>query len=226
MYQRGVTCMDCHEPHALKLRAEGNALCVRCHSAAAFDTEKHHFHKAGTKGAQCVECHMPAQNYMVVDARRDHGIRVPRPDLSPSLGSPNACTQCHTDRKPEWAAAAMDQWYGKTWRDRRHYGTTLHAGATQGAKALPALLALAEDAMAPPIVKATAATLAGPHLRPQSLPVVRKLLANYDPARAHRRARPDRAVRAGRARAGGRAAARRPGPRRARRGRARSRGCR
>ena len=123
MYQRGVTCMDCHEPHALKLRAEGNALCVRCHNAAAFDTEKHHFHKAGTKGAQCVECHMPAQNYMVVDARRDHGIRSPRPDLSVALGSPNACTQCHADRKPGWAIAAMDQWYGKTWRDRPHYGT-------------------------------------------------------------------------------------------------------
>ena len=35
MYQRGVTCMDCHDPHALKLRAEGNALCARCHNAAA-----------------------------------------------------------------------------------------------------------------------------------------------------------------------------------------------
>jgi len=182
MYQRGVTCMDCHEPHALKLRAEGNALCVRCHSAAAFDTEKHHFHKAGTPGAQCVECHMPAQNYMVVDARRDHGIRAPRPDLSLSLGSPNACTHCHTDRKPAWAIAAMDQWYGKTWRERWHYGTTLHAGVTQGAKALPALLALAEDAMAAPIVKATAATLARPYMRPGNLPAARKLLANVDPA--------------------------------------------
>ena len=182
MYQRGVTCMDCHEAHALKLRAEGNVLCVRCHDAAAFDTGKHHFHKAGAAGAQCVECHMPAQNYMVVDARRDHGIRSPRPDLSIALGSPNACTQCHTDRKPAWAIAAMDQWYGKAWRERSHYGTTLHAGATQGAKALPALLALAEDAMAPPIVKATAATLAGPYLRPQSLHAVHKLLANYDPA--------------------------------------------
>jgi predicted CXXCH cytochrome family protein len=181
MFQRGVTCMDCHEPHALKLRAEGNALCVRCHNAAAFDTEKHHFHKTGTKGAQCVECHMPAQAYMVVDPRRDHSLRIPRPDLSLSLGSPNACTQCHANRKPEWAAAAMDQWYGKTWRERWHYGTTLHAGATQGAKSLPALLALAEDAMALPLVKATAATVAGLHLRPQSLPVVRKLLANHDP---------------------------------------------
>jgi predicted CXXCH cytochrome family protein len=182
MYQRGVTCMDCHEPHALKLRAEGNALCLRCHSAATFETEKHHFHKAGAKGAQCVECHMPEQNYMVVDARRDHGIRAPRPDLSLSLGSPNACTQCHTDRKPAWAIAAMDQWYGKSWRVRWHYGTTLHASVTQGAKSLPALLALAEDAMAAPIVKATAATLAQPYIRPGNLPAARKLLANVDPA--------------------------------------------
>ena len=41
MYQRGVTCMDCHEPHALKLRAEGNALCVRCHNAAALWQRTH-----------------------------------------------------------------------------------------------------------------------------------------------------------------------------------------
>jgi len=182
MHQRGVTCMDCHEPHALKLRAEGNALCLRCHNAAAFDTEKHHFHKSGTRGAQCVECHMTAQRYMVVDPRRDHSIRVPRPDLSVSLGSPNACTQCHAGRKPDWAIAAMDQWYGKAWHESRHYGTTLHAGATQGAKALPSLLAVADDPALPLIVKATAATLASPHVRPQNLPAVRKLLANYDPS--------------------------------------------
>lgn len=182
MYQRGVTCMDCHEPHALKLRAEGNALCVRCHNVTAFDTEKHHFHKAGSKGAQCVECHMPAQKYMVVDPRRDHSIRAPRPDLSLSLGSPNACTQCHTDRKPDWATAALDRWYGKAWRERPHYGKTLHAGVTQGAKALPSLLAIASDPALPSIVRATAATLAHPHVRSGSLPAARKLLANYDPA--------------------------------------------
>ena len=181
MHQRGVTCMDCHEPHALKLRAEGNALCARCHDAATFDTEKHSFHKAGTKGAQCVECHMPAQKYMVVDARRDHGIRVPRPDLSESLASPDACTQCHTDRKPSWAAGAMDQWYGKTWRERPQYGSTLRTAATQGAKALPSLLALAELPAAPSIVRATAATLAQPYLRADSLPVARRLIVNVEP---------------------------------------------
>ena len=29
MFQHGVTCMDCHEPHRAKLRTEGNALCTR-----------------------------------------------------------------------------------------------------------------------------------------------------------------------------------------------------
>jgi predicted CXXCH cytochrome family protein len=132
MFQKGVTCLDCHEPHALKLRAEGNALCARCHNAAEFDNSKHHFHKLGSKGAQCIDCHAPKQNYMVIDGRHDHSFRLPRPDLSRLLGSPNACTQCHQNRSPEWAAAAMDKWYGKTWRKRPHYGTTLHAGASQG----------------------------------------------------------------------------------------------
>ena len=31
MYHAGVTCSDCHDPHSLKLRVGGNALCTRCH---------------------------------------------------------------------------------------------------------------------------------------------------------------------------------------------------
>jgi len=181
MFQRGVTCMDCHEPHALKLRAEGNVLCVSCHNAKAFDTDKHYFHKAGTQGAQCVECHMPAQKYMVIDARRDHSIMVPRPDLSISLGSPNACTQCHADRKPEWAAAAMDKWYGPNWRDRPQYGVTLHAATKQGAKSLPSLLALANDTANSAIVRATAARFAQPYMRLDSLVAAQSLLLDRDP---------------------------------------------
>ncbi len=181
MYRRGVTCMDCHEPHALKLRAQGNALCTRCHNAAVFDTGKHHFHKDGANGAQCIACHMPATNYMGIDARRDHSIRVPRPDLSLSLGSPNACIQCHANRKSGWAAAAMDRWYGPAWRERTHYGPTLHAGSTQGAKPLTSLLALAADPATAAIVRATAATLAQPQMRPQLLPAAQSLLADADP---------------------------------------------
>jgi predicted CXXCH cytochrome family protein len=182
MFQKGVTCMDCHEPHTLKLRAEGNALCTRCHNADIVDTEKHHFHKQGSKGAQCMDCHAPEQNYMVIDGRHDHSFRLPRPDLSRSLGSPNACTQCHQKRKPEWAALALDKWYGKTWRNRPHYGTALQAGATQGIKALPTLLDLARNSASPAIVRATALTLVAPLMRPELLPVARSQLQDADPS--------------------------------------------
>jgi hypothetical protein len=48
-----------------------------------------------------VDCHAPAKAYMVVDPRRDHSFRVPQPDLSVRLGTPNACNLCHTDRSPK-----------------------------------------------------------------------------------------------------------------------------
>src|SRR5690606_32795690 len=34
MYQAGVACTDCHDPHSGRPRAPGNALCVMCHNAS------------------------------------------------------------------------------------------------------------------------------------------------------------------------------------------------
>lgn len=182
MFQNGVTCMDCHEPHALKLRAEGNSLCTRCHKAEIFDIERHHFHPQNSQGAQCMECHAPEQKYMVIDGRHDHSFRLPRPDLSQLLGSPNACNLCHQNRKPEWAATAMDKWYGKRWRERSHYGTTLHAGVTQGIKALPSLIELAQDSSKPAIVRATAINLSEPIMNQNLLVTAGQWLKDTDPS--------------------------------------------
>ena len=102
MFHQGVRCTDCHDPHTTKLKLEGNALCVSCHDAnpaGKYDTPNHHRHQPGSPGAQCVACHMPETPYMDVDFRRDHSIRVPRPDLSVDLGTPNACTGCHLEKK-------------------------------------------------------------------------------------------------------------------------------
>lgn len=109
-----------------------------------------------------MEYHAPEQNYMLIDGRHDHSFRLPRPDLSQSFDSPNACNLCHQNRKPEWTAAAMDKWYGKLWRERPHYGTVLHAAVTQGLKALPSLIELAKDLSKPAIVRATAIQLSQP----------------------------------------------------------------
>ncbi len=182
MFQQGVTCMDCHEPHSIKLRAEGNALCTRCHKAEIFDTEKHHFHAQNSKGAQCIDCHAPEQNYMVIDGRHDHSFRLPRPDLAQSFNAPDACTLCHKDRKPKWAMTAMDKWYGKAWRERAHYGTVLNSGVTQGLKALPALIELAQDSSKPAIVRATAIKLTEPMLNPELLLTAKQWLHDPDPS--------------------------------------------
>jgi len=182
MYQHGVTCMDCHEPHTSKLRAAGNALCTRCHDAPAFDSPTHHFHKTGEAGALCTACHMPTQNYMVVDARHDHSFKVPRPDLAKQLGTPDACTQCHTDRQPVWAASVMDKWYGTAWQSRAHYGSVLYAGQTKGLAALPDLLVLAGDANVPAVVRATAVTLAQPLAHPGTLDAARRLASDPAPS--------------------------------------------
>lgn len=104
MFAAGVTCSDCHDPHGGKLRRPGNLVCAQCHAPSAYDTPSHHFHAAGTAGAQCTSCHMPTRTYMVVDPRHDHSMRVPRPDRSVVLGTPEPCTGCHTGKDARWAA--------------------------------------------------------------------------------------------------------------------------
>lgn len=128
MYKSGVSCNDCHNPHSLKLRKPGNAVCTQCHQAeppkqdfqtlkaAVYDSKEHHFHPPNSEGAACVNCHMPATTYMQVDPRRDHSFRIPRPDLSKKWGTPNACTACHTDQSADWAIEAMNRWYGEKWQ--------------------------------------------------------------------------------------------------------------
>ncbi|MEL6106282.1 MAG: multiheme c-type cytochrome [Planctomycetota bacterium] len=109
MYHKGIRCTDCHDPHSLKLKHPGNETCTSCHQHAAgkYDVPSHHHHAPGTEGAKCVNCHMPHTTYMDVDARRDHSLRVPRPDLSVTLGTPNACSHCHVrDRLKDMTADA------------------------------------------------------------------------------------------------------------------------
>ncbi len=161
MHHAGVSCSDCHDPHSNGLRAPGNLLCAQCHRADVFDTIAHHRHAPNSEGAQCVSCHMPSKTYMQIDARRDHSFRIPRPDLAAELGTPDACTACHQDRDPTWAADAIDTWHG-TDRPRRgepHFATAIHAAREGRPDAARALAALIERREAPAIARATALTL-------------------------------------------------------------------
>ncbi|MCI0429443.1 MAG: tetratricopeptide repeat protein [Rhodospirillales bacterium] len=172
MHRAGVACSDCHEPHGLELRAEGNALCTRCHQPAKFDRPEHHHHAAVGPGAACVDCHMPAKTYMVIDARRDHSLRVPRPDRSVKFGTPNACTQCHAERPATWAAATVARWYGSKRRQETGFVAALDAGRGGRAEAEGLLAALAMDGQQAGIARATALAELAPYLSARSFPAV------------------------------------------------------
>jgi predicted CXXCH cytochrome family protein len=179
MYAAGVRCSDCHDPHTARLIADGNAVCTQCHNPvgregfptltpAAYDSPEHHFHEAGTEGAQCVSCHMAERTYMQVDPRRDHSFRVPRPDLSTVTGAPDACTACHDDKTPEWAAAALRAWYPDGRMDTAHFATTIAAGRADPAAHAERLMAMAETESLPAILRATALQM----LRPLASPAL------------------------------------------------------
>ena len=157
MYAEGVACTDCHDPHTTRVKFEGNALCGQCHDAAVYDTFEHIRHPEGAEGSQCVDCHMPERTYMVVDPRRDHSFRIPRPDLSEQTGAPNACEGCHADRSAAWAAERVADWHGP---NRPPSFAAAFAGGRAGDPgAEPELIRLTGDPAAPDIVRATALTL-------------------------------------------------------------------
>lgn len=156
MHAAGVTCSDCHDPHTQRLRAPGNDVCAQCHDAVQYDATAHHRHAAGSAGSLCADCHMPRATYMVVDPRRDHSLRVPRPDETVRYGVPNACNQCHADRTPEWAAAAVRGWYGRDARGHQSFAAAFHGADRRDPAAAPRLVAIAFDGSSPPIVRASA----------------------------------------------------------------------
>jgi predicted CXXCH cytochrome family protein len=158
MYAKGVTCSDCHDPHSGKLKAEGNAVCTTCHLPAKYDGPQHTHHQVGSTGASCAECHMPTTTYMVVDPRHDHSLRIPRPALSVTLGTPNACTSCHTSRDAKWAAAKAEAWYGPDPAPGPHerLAATLAAVDANAPDAQARLRALATDPEQSRIARATA----------------------------------------------------------------------
>jgi len=180
MHAKGVTCSDCHDPHTGKPRAPGNDVCAQCHAPGRYDTAAHHHHPAGSKGAQCAACHMPTTTYMVVDPRHDHGFRIPRPDRTASLGTPNACNQCHRDRKPEWAAAAIKGWFPQPKPGEQRFAEAFALAERGGPGAQQALVAAAENAALSGYVRAGAIRRLARYAGPATLPAIRAALGDAD----------------------------------------------
>lgn len=181
MYAQGVTCSDCHEPHSLKLRAAGSAVCAQCHATDRYAAVAHHRHASESAAAECTACHMPVRTYMGVDQRHDHSFRVPRPDLSLSLGTPNACNDCHADRSAAWAADAVARWHGVERKGLQNFAPALHAARSMQLSAPQLLADVAADATQPAIARATALSELAPWLSPARFATLNRGLDDPDP---------------------------------------------
>ena len=193
MYARGVRCTSCHEPHSGNLRADGNVVCTQCHNSArrtefptlrpaVYDGSEHHFHETDSPGAQCVNCHMPERLYMVVDGRRDHSFRVPRPDISVKLGTPNACTDCHTEQTADWATKHVKSWHPDGKSGTPHYGEVIAAARERSdLQTRERLIALVGDRAHAGIIRATALDLLARAATPEDAEETAPALEDPDP---------------------------------------------
>ena len=122
--QKGaLTCTTCHGMHEGDPRgqlraglrgAAADRMCTSCHTALAdaAAAKQHTHHDPAGEGARCVGCHRPRFVSGVLDVHRSHRIEIPEPAKAAAAGRPDACTGCHVDGTPAWAAAARARLWG------------------------------------------------------------------------------------------------------------------
>lgn len=182
MHAAGVTCSDCHNPHSGKLHKDGNGVCAQCHAPEKFDSSAHHHHSVGSPGAKCASCHMPTTTYMGVDARHDHSMRIPRPDRTINIGTPNACNKCHTDKSPSWARDAINTWYPSPKPGFQDFAETFDVADRQAPGAQAALAKVAGDLNSSRIAQASALARLARFPSPEALEIAARSLAIEDAA--------------------------------------------
>ncbi|WP_223526846.1 tetratricopeptide repeat protein [Pseudomonas sp. BF-B-26] len=126
MFDKGVRCSNCHNPHSTELKAPGNGVCLQCHNPAGktsvdgvdgkglqaknYDSIEHTRHTMGQPGSQCVDCHMPGKFYMGNDFRHDHSFSIPNPERAKKLGTPDACLACHQGKAGDKVTEQFKLW--------------------------------------------------------------------------------------------------------------------
>jgi len=93
---------------------------------------------------------------MQIDPRHDHSIRIPRPDLSITLGTPNACNRCHANREARWADSAVRAWYRKPNAGFQRFAPAFAADEQGEPSAADSLVRVFADTAQPMIARASA----------------------------------------------------------------------
>lgn len=121
-----LSCFSCHTLHRdesdprpasdwvndqLTAGMDGDAACLQCHPKYAADIPAHTFHKVGSSGSDCMNCHMPNTVIGLRKASRNHRIDSPSVVAELATGRPNACNLCHLDRTLAWTDSLLVAWY-------------------------------------------------------------------------------------------------------------------
>jgi len=141
MFDKGVRCSNCHNPHSTELKAPGNGVCLQCHNTAGktsvtgvdgkglqaknYDSIEHTRHNPGQPGSQCVDCHMPGKFYMGNDFRHDHSFSIPNPERAKKLGTPDACLTCHQGKAGDKVTEQFKLWNTATTAQAPRYDESL-----------------------------------------------------------------------------------------------------
>jgi predicted CXXCH cytochrome family protein len=141
MFDKGVRCSNCHNPHSTELKAPGNGVCLQCHNTAGktavegvdgkglqaknYDSIEHTRHTMGQPGSQCVDCHMPGKFYMGNDFRHDHSFSIPNPERAKKLGTPDACLTCHQGMAGDKVTEQFKLWNTSTAAQAPRYDESL-----------------------------------------------------------------------------------------------------
>jgi predicted CXXCH cytochrome family protein len=160
----GATCTSCHFDSHMpdidrnrQLATNNNALCTRCHEDLGTKLTEHTRHRAESAGSSCVECHMPKTVISIKSTMRDHTMSLPVPENTVAFGIPNACTECHTDRKAPWAVDVLEMWWPRGRRLKRvNLAETFTAARAGRPEARDRLISVAADDTLGPFVQANA----------------------------------------------------------------------
>ncbi len=151
----GMTCTSCHDPHTQGYRTvDGEPIpgrvddrqCTSCHASKRDNVQQHTKHAPGSRGSNCVSCHMPYEQQhelgrAIAYGRSDHTIAIPRPSLDSSLGLVGSCKSCHAGKSVQQLAQQTERWWGTIKPHERAVAGVLAArGEADMTKATPLLL--------------------------------------------------------------------------------------
>jgi tetratricopeptide (TPR) repeat protein len=178
-----LDCNHCHTPSG-RPRFEGeksNQMCMPCHQKEVNGAVEHGHHQPGSKGNDCVGCHMPMTRFAAM-ARSDHSMRPPMPAATLAFKSPNACNLCHPEFEPAFADAWVRRWYPPDYQAQTlRIGGLLDAARKDQWQRLPEMLAYLKDPKSDPVFKTSLVRLLRGYEDPSTRPVLVQLLKDPSP---------------------------------------------